>query len=107
MQIWSGFFCIFFSAFLFLFYAFNGIVFGAVISKPFYTLFLLSKQMPIWWQILFSLSIKRVEDNSCLLALTMDNLHDLIVYGVDFVFLFDSLRPINNLSVIKGRVFLG
>ena len=22
-------------------------------------------------------------------------------------FLFDSLRPINNLSVIKGRVFLG
>ena len=26
----------------------------------------------------------------------------------DFVFVwFDSLRPINNLSVIKGRVFLG
>ena len=24
-----------------------------------------------------------------------------------FCFLFDSLRPINNLSVIKGRVFLG
>ena len=24
-----------------------------------------------------------------------------------FVCLFDSLRPINNLSVIQGRVFLG
>ena len=26
---------------------------------------------------------------------------------LNFVCLFDSLRPINNLSVIKGRVFLG
>ena len=38
----------------------------------------------------------------CLLVLSADNLLPIIL----FVW-FDSLRPINNLSVIKGRVFLG
>ena len=31
----------------------------------------------------------------------------ITIYHMAFLFLFDSLRPINNLSVIKGRVLLG
>ena len=48
---------------------------------------------------------------SCLLTLALMVFYFLLKLNIPegfFVFVwFDSLRPINNLSVIKGRVFLG
>ena len=51
--------------------------------------------------------IKRTDDalNNWTFDLTEIRLHNLASDGK--FYLFDSLSPINNLSVIKGQVFLG
>ena len=41
------------------------------------------------------------------LTLSLESIYMCDVNGQKSLFLFDSLLPINNLSVIKGRVFLG
>ena len=54
----------------------------------------------------FSDNLKRLSSKLVIIWM-FETTYVIKVWNVFLVFLFDSLRPINYLSVIKGRVFLG
>ena len=58
--------------------------------------------------LLFILSQPDVLPVCCVSSVDFTSIGLVCIFVVVFLYyLFDSLRPINNLSVIKGRVFLG